>query len=61
MNNTGDNHSDAGAQSPGIEWNEQFLLGVQEIDAQHRALLWIASKVMEKASNREDVGWKKRW
>ncbi len=47
--------TDAPVQPPIIEWNDQFLVGVQEIDAQHRALLWIASKVMEKASNREDA------
>jgi len=33
-----------------MEWNEDFLTGIPEVDAQHRGLLWIASKVLQRAS-----------
>ena len=33
-----------------MEWNEEFLVGIPEVDAQHRGLLWIASRVLQRAS-----------
>ncbi len=39
-----------------MEWNEEFLTGIPEIDAQHRGLLWIASKVLQRASDAPGSG-----
>ncbi len=32
-----------------MEWNEEFLVGIPEVDAQHRGLLWIASRILQRA------------
>ena len=33
-----------------MEWDRELLVGIPEVDAQHRGLLWIASKVVQRAA-----------
>lgn len=37
-----------------MEWSDNFLVGIPEIDAQHRGLLWIAFQVLQRSANGED-------
>ncbi len=33
-----------------MEWNAEFVVGIPEVDAQHRGLLWIAAQVVRRAA-----------